>query len=75
MVEFGPKIRSKLACESKKSKVPVYAIDPREVATELTRSIFGVEEEVTADVLIGIKVGKMLEGANPVVRVETIGEE
>ena len=42
---------------------------------ERTRSIFGVEEEAIADVLIGVKAGKKLEGTTPVVRVETIGEE
>ena len=72
---FGPKIRSKLACESKKSKVPVSVIDLQEVTTEQTRSIFGVEVKATADVLIGVKAGEMVEGATPVVKVETIGEE
>ena len=42
---------------------------------ERTRSIFGVEEEVPADALIGGKVRKSLECATPVVRVDTKGEE
>ena len=70
-----PENQVKTGLRVQKSKVPIYVIDPREVATERTRSIFGDEEEATADVLIGIKVGKRLEGANPVVGVETIGEE
>ena len=42
---------------------------------ERTRSIFGVEEEIPADALIGVKAGKRLEGVTPVERVETIGDE
>ena len=75
MIGFCPKIRSKLACESKKFKVSVYVIDPRELTLDRTRSIFGVEDEVTTDVLIGLKAGNRLEGAIPVVRVKRIGEE
>ena len=75
MIGFGPKIRSKLACESKKFKVSVYVIDPRELTLDRTRSIFGVEDEVTTDVLIGLKTGNRLEGAISVVRVKSIGEE
>ena len=75
MVGFDPKIRSKLFCESKKFKGPVYVIEPREVTTERTRSILGVDEEGTADELVGVKVGKILEGATTVVKGETRGEE
>ena len=75
MVRFGPKIRSKLSYESKKFKGPVYVIEFREVMTERIRSILGVDEEGTVDELVGVKVGKTLEGATTVVKSETRGEE
>ena len=68
MVRFDPKIRSKLSCESKKFKGPVYVIEPREVTTERMRSTLGVDDE-------GVKVGKRLEGATIVVKGKTRGEE
>ena len=54
---------------------PVYVIEPREVTTERMRFILGVDEEGTADVVVGVKVGKRLEGATTVVKGETRGEE
>ena len=75
MVGFGPKILSKLSCESKKFKGPVYVIKPQEVTTERMRSILGVDEEGTTDVLVRVKVGKRLEGATTVVKGVTRGEE
>ena len=75
MVGLGPKILSTLSCESKKFKGPVYVIKPQEVTTERMRSILGVDEEGTADELVGVKVGKMLKGATIVTRGETRGEE
>ena len=75
MVGCDPKNRSKLSCESKKLMGPVYIIEPREVTTERMRSILGVDEEGTGDVVVGVKVGKRLEGATIVVKGETRGEE
>ena len=75
MVGSDPKIRSKMSCESKKFKGPVYVIESREVTTERIRSILGVDEEGTVDELVGVKVGKRLEGATTVVKSETRGEE
>ena len=74
MVGCDPKIRSKLSC-AKKFLGPVYVIEPREITMERMRSILGIDEEGTTDVLVRVKVGKRLEGATTVVKGVTRGEE